>query len=168
MCDEYVVIRMKSELLAPSLAPRKLSYGGDVVEEIGRGVIELKRTVVEAARGARVTQEAWAGVMRILYRSVFEPLSRNAGYCDEADEDFSLEQRLQAIKFYTEVVADHWHKIHGQLKRVFESDLNETEIALNEISGCIRVLLSTVGVTYRKTEDGQCWVDFNSAFLDFW
>jgi len=176
MCDEYVVIRRKSQLLAtyPLFEPEpgkgfsrgKLSYDGDLIKKIGISGIELKKAVIEAAGGSKVISEVRSDVMRILYRGIFEPLSRNAAYCDETNEDSAVEQNLQAIKFYRELIADYWCNIHKELTLVFESNLSETEPALKEICGYIRELLKRVGITYGNTQDGQYWVNFGPNLLD--
>jgi hypothetical protein len=177
MCDEYVVIRMKSQLLATlpliefepnvGFAGAKLLYGGDVVDEITRGSSELRKIVTEAARGVRAVPEAWSDVVTTLYRGVFEPLSRKAAYCDGANGEPFPEDRLRSVRFYHELLAGCWYEIHEHLKRVFDSDLRETENGLDGISSRIRALLRKIGVTYRKIDGNQCWVDFKSGFFDW-
>jgi hypothetical protein len=178
MCDEYVVIRRKTHLAATQplfeLEPGKrlgagvLSYGGDAVSAIELGIGQAEDIVLEAACGARAASDAWRDVTRALYRGIFEPLSRDAAYRDGALEGPPLDQRLQSVEFYRDVLADPWNRMHEGLRRVFDSNLSESEVILDQIVSCLRAFLKIIGVTYRKTDAGLCWVDFSSSFFEKW
>jgi hypothetical protein len=176
MCDEYAVIRRKSLLVSnlPLFEPEpgkgfvagKLNYSGDVANDISQGIAEIEKIIIEAASGTKAVSDSWSDLTRTLYRGIFEPLSREAAYCDGTPEESMSHKKLLPIKFYRDVLADCWSKIHGGLNRIFDSNLDETEVILNEIVCSIQALLKTIGVAYRKTEDGRCWVDFKSSFFD--
>jgi len=180
MCDEYVVIRKKAELIstlplievktetAHVLTTGKIRYGGDIVQDITQSEIALEKTIIEAASGQMEIADAWRFILGIIYRKLFEPLSRNSAYCDAISENRLPDEPLRDINFYQELIADRWGKIHKGLKRVYNSDLDDTEIVLDEIIFEITSFLEEVGVKYRNLEENQCWVDFKSYFFDKW
>lgn len=169
MCDEYVVIRRKTELAStwslfdsqpgPGLVVGKLEYGSSVVDTVAAGTQQIVATVIEAASGQRAPSDSWACLVSVLYRGIFEPLARHAAYNDVAASSQTIEG-LNTIRLYREVIAAHWSSIHGGLKRVFASSLEETETVLAANSDTIRRLLLIMGVSYQRMPNGSCWVDF--------
>ncbi len=101
--------------------------------------------------------------MGLLYRAVLEPLARNAAYCDAASQVPTLDELQYADPLYRQVVHRHWPGILDRLRRVFTSDLTETEIVLAEILETLRTLVSELGGIYRQTDQGSCWVEFKEG-----
>ncbi|OGO59309.1 MAG: hypothetical protein A2029_05005 [Chloroflexi bacterium RBG_19FT_COMBO_47_9] len=178
MCDEYVVIRRKSHLAA-NLAvfepePGKgfmagiINYGGNIFDEVSKGDEELEKIIVEAASGLRRVPNSWNDLMIVMYRLVFEPLSRNAAYCDDISGEMSGWMELQTIKLYRDLLSEYWEIIHDELIMVFDSNLHETETCLKKIADAIEALLGKIGVDFRKMEDGKCWVSYSAVFFDNW
>jgi hypothetical protein len=178
ICDEYVVIRKKTRLAAaqppfeigPSrtLSGGVLSYGADPVSAIELRLTQIADIVFEAACGAKLASDAWRDVLRALYRGIFEPLSPDAAHRDGALDGPPPDQRLESVDSYGDVLADSWNRMHEGLRRVFDGNLSETEVVLDEIVSCLRVLVTIIAVTYRNTEAGLCWVHFSSSFFDNW
>lgn len=168
MCDEYVVNRLKTQILgtvplvqeAPDrpLTVVELSYGAVPYELISQGFEKLKVILEEARSGTRPPSEAWPVVSRILYRNFFEPLSRYCAYVDDL-EAFNLDLALSQIEGYREFLRPHWLKTREGLQRLITSDLNETERVLEEIIVTLRALLSQFGVVYGGTPK-ECWIRF--------
>jgi hypothetical protein len=176
MCDEYVVIRRKSVLASnlplfeqepyEGLVAGKLSYGGDIAVNLRNGVIDLEKIIIEASKHREVVSGAWTDLIRILYRGIFEPLSRYTAYVDGTSIESELNIELKSNNFFNDVISGFWVKIHNGLNRVFESKLDDTEVVLSEIVGILQELLKMIGVTYIVIENGICNVEYKSTFFD--
>ncbi len=178
MCDEYVVIRRKAHLAANHALfepePGKgfmsgiIKYGGNNVEEVSKGGEELEKIIVEAASSLKGVSTSWNDLIKVLYRCVFEPLSRNAAYSDEKPDETPEEIELQPIKFYRDLLSEYWEIIHNGLKMVFDSNLQETEAIVKMIADTIQELLGKIGVNFHTIDGNICWVNYSAAFFNTW
>lgn len=172
MCGEYVVIRRKVELMRTyglvefepggGLMAAEPSHPGSVVVTVAETSAKVGALVREAAIGLSSAPEAWSKLVSLLYRGILEPLARNAAYCDGASERATQELELWATGAAKWLVT-FWAAVHSGLRRVHESELKDTEQVEQANLGGIKTLLSSIGVTYRPTESGDCWVEFRLA-----
>lgn len=175
MIDEYLVSRMKANILSinnsfqlesgKELIGGKLNYGGNVLNRIKAAELQLKEMVEKLRIESRSIPETWREIIRILYRNIFEPLSRNAPFCDENQEPRNEEQ-LKSVKIYRELIVEYWENIHDQLKVVYESNLSKYESALNEIYNIIDALFNRIGITYSRVSGEDCWVNIDPKILN--
>lgn len=172
MCDEYVVIRRKARLMATlplveveggaGFSTAELAYGGSIIDTFMKGASEIRSTLRDASRGLLPASDSWSKLAGLLYRAVLEPLARNAAYCDAASQVPTVDESHYADPLYS-LVHRHWPGIQDRLRRVFTSDLTETEIVLAELLETLRTLVSELGVIYRRTDQGSCWVEFHAG-----
>jgi hypothetical protein len=101
----------------------------------------------------------WPSLVGVLWRGIFEPLSRHAAYVDAENQKPSDESQLHLQPFYRAVLGRHCTTTRGALRRSFESDLLATDEVTVEILEVMRALLEEVGVTYRKMPGGECWIE---------
>jgi hypothetical protein len=168
MCDEYFVIRCKAQTLAevPLLEPNRgqgrvcaeLRYGASLEHSVSVGTGEIEAAVRDAACGARGASDSWALVVGLLYRRLLEPLARSAAYLDAASSPVFPD--MSENRLYHELIHLRWLAMRDGLRRVFASRLQETEVVVAEIHASLRAVLGDMGVSYRRTERGECWVEF--------
>lgn len=171
MCDEYVVIRQKVLILGtvPLVQAAEgsepvvvgLQYGGSLSKEVSYGIEALQSSINEGRTGIRPAQDSWAGVTSVLYRNVFEPLSRYSAYVDDVPSSSSADDELKEFERYQTTLRHDWLLIHEALRRLVTSGLADTELVLDTIQTTLRKMLNELGVSYRQVETG-CWVEFGS------
>jgi len=175
LMDEYLVSRMKSKILSScnsfqlesgkDLTGGKLSYGGNVFKRIKTAGIEFKQIVESLKKESVSIPEAWGHITRNLYRNIFEPLSRNAGFCDENQESCDDEQ-LKSIRMFIDLINDYWKDIHERLKTLYENNLNNYEYVKNDIANIIDSLLNGFGISYSRIHGEDCWVNIDPHTID--
>jgi len=171
MCDEYVVIRQKVLILGtvPLVQAAEgseavavgLQYGGSLSKEVLYGIEAIQSSIDQGRTGIRPAQDSWAEVTRVLYRSVFEPLSRYSAYLDDVPSSSSADDELREFERYQTTLRRDWLLIHEALRRLVISGLADTELVLDIIQTALRKMLNELGVSYRRVETG-CWVEFGS------
>lgn len=154
MHDEYFVCRRKA-VLASTLplfdAPgrpgyrtiRLLAYGGDVVGSLEAASLALEELSKQMPWGTLMSDHAWPDVRHVLYRQVFEPLSRDAAFRDGSLEDQPIEPIDLASEsdFYRDWLNERWPSMLAILRRSFASDLEEMSGALTELRGALERLI---------------------------
>lgn len=174
MFDEYIVIRHKAELMAAvplidyegGLVTGRIMYGDDVTARLHRCEAGLKRVLLGVGMRRTSVAEAWPDMLGHLYRDLLDPLGRNAAYCDAYEEEQETDNELYT-PFFRRCFATHWQEIHRQLQRVYE-ELNSYDEAVALCVGQLRQFLASIGMTYQRTDNGECDAHFDAAFFLGW
>ncbi|MFZ6029874.1 MAG: hypothetical protein ACOYYS_19340 [Chloroflexota bacterium] len=176
MQSEYVVNRKKAYLAGTNhlfeverggeLVTGQFRYGDSVSKRLDNAIKSLGKTVIGAATKEITISDAWLCLVNDLYRDILEPLARDAAFRTGTTDEHLTEKEALESKFYKDHFDVHWRKIRSELQRTMNSELKEADLALDEIVKTLRIFLECIGVTYRKTDDDRCWVDFRTNFFD--
>jgi len=167
--DEYVAIRWKSSLMASiplveisdgNKSVVHLQYGSPVASLLDQASSELSQISLDAADKKLSIDDAWSKLLQTVYRKIFEPLARNEAFLAviPANEDIPSQSASDSL-FYQQFVEPYWEKTKTQLERSFNNDLEEQEIALNEMAGILDDFVRGLGVTHSKTSGGDYYIE---------
>jgi hypothetical protein len=167
--DEYVAIRWKAFLMASiplveisegNKSVVHLRYGSPVASLLDQASSELSQISLDAADKKLSIDDAWSKLLQTVYRKIFEPLARNEAFSAviPANEDIPSQSASDSL-FYQQFVEPYWEKTKTQLERSFNNDLEEQEIALNEMAGILDDFLRGLGVTHSKTSGGDYYIE---------
>jgi hypothetical protein len=170
--DEYVAIRWKVSIMAsiPLVEDSDgnktvvgLRYGLLTAPLLDKAATDLRQIINDAAIKKVSIGDAWNKLTQVVYRKIFEPLARSEAFqaVIPPSEDVPLPpQGASESLFFQQYVEPYWEKIKTQLERSFNNDLEEQDIALNNMVCILEDFLRVMGVTYRKTSSGDCYVLF--------
>ncbi|MDZ4859300.1 MAG: hypothetical protein SGI88_09955 [Candidatus Hydrogenedentes bacterium] len=174
MHDEYVVGRIKSEILATvplvdnadDATTVRIMYGDKVDIRLENAFGGLYRTISNASLGAISKSDTWNQLTNIMYRDILEPLGRDSA-CRYGNEEVPRTETIALQSpFFSQIFSEYWNGIRVQLERTIDTGLRETEPALDEIVTILRSFLAKIGITFQKTVDGICWVNVDRGWLD--
>lgn len=169
--DEYLVMRHKTAILGTlALVDGEdgpvtvvLGYGGDVGQLVAAGEQGIRQIVFDVTGGQRSVEQVWPEFCGHLYRGILEPLTRYAAVQDSYLEHPQAGEKPET-PLYRRVTGPFWSALHRELRRAFDAP-EETEDALRASMAELRNYLTRIGVTYRKTSDGGCYVHFDESFF---
>lgn len=157
MHDEYAVARLKNVFLGEHLTlcdeqgqniPWFIEYGSSLsalFDQTPRQV--CTRDMLQIAPSMRKS-----AMLPIMYRFIFEPLARQAGFLTPIPPDYPLQwldNSPEENVFYREVIAPYWISIKSALEASFDSQFNKTEEALGTISKTMDVCLDRLRREYK-------------------
>lgn len=169
---EYVAIRWKASIMALIPLAEKPDgektvvygrYGSHIAPSLDQAALDLPQIIHDAADKKLSIGDAWIKLLHVVYRKIFEPLARNEAFQAVIPPSEDVPLLLQGASeslFFQQLVEPHWDKIKTQLERSFNNDLEEQDIALNTMVSILEDFLRVMGVTYRKTSSGDCYVLF--------
>jgi hypothetical protein len=173
LLDEYLVNRWKTRLLgtealieyAGELTTVAIVYPEPIADVIERSAAGLGRISAAWSRGETDVGPTWDSLTGWLWRSVFEPLTYDAGRraVFASIDDVLAAPRSSA--FYCRHVAPHWEPILAQFERAYANEA-ETEDALDRIVASLQSVSSAFGVSIRPHDEG-CWVEFDERFASW-
>jgi len=150
--DEHMVARWKTVVMGSvplvdvegGLSIAYPMYGNLVAPMLENASISLKKTIRSGLGSFEKAQ-----LLLIVYRGIFEPLARNAGFQSATPkEELPVENNPGKSAFFQEHVVSFWEQIDKQLERSFKSSLVDMDDAVNEIVKVISTFLDYVEDLY--------------------
>ncbi len=160
--DEHMVARWKAAICSTTrlfdseygLDVGYLWYGESLrsmLEEAGSSLAEV---ISDAASHRLGAEDAWSWIADLVYRGVFEPLAREAGFrAGNPSSQLGPYNSPAESRFYRRHVEPHWRATRYQLDRSFGTDLAEMDEALVELMNIVTQFLARIGVTYQTNSD---------------
>lgn len=172
--DECAVSALKTALLATreltdhdgGLTPAQVMYGSSISALIDNAYHNLSQLVVRAAMGITPVAEAYNDVIAEIYRGIFEPLARDAGFRLGNSDAPHPNSNAAESRFFREHVEPFWEQIHETLLKSVHNEFVQTDSIVSQLADAVDSFLRHIGVETKAVKDGGCWVDFNTRFFD--
>lgn len=135
---------------------------GPILDDAGRRIIAI---VTAVARGAQPYAAGWQELLRIVYRSILEPLARECACGDGSAEENRppREPSAERSPFYRQHVAPYraeWQRALRHAADTFDTVPAEAVAALVQMRETLVRFLRHVGVAYEPRAGGQSHVKF--------
>ncbi|MFL5624277.1 MAG: hypothetical protein ACJ788_01615 [Ktedonobacteraceae bacterium] len=155
--DEYAVARLKNIFLGGHLTLRdEQGQSIPLFIEYGSSLSALFDQIPHQLRTRDILQIAplirKSAMLPIVYRFIFEPLARHAGFLTPIPPDYPLQWSDNSPEenvFYREMIAPYWVQIKSSLEVSFDSQFNETEKALDAICKTVDACLDRLRQEYK-------------------
>ncbi len=156
--DEYVVNREKAAIsLAHPIydhpnqpgmrTPLILSYGGQLAESLAGAGEELVALSRRRAEDGTAPDDEWNRLTTILYRQIFEPLARDAGFRAGIGEASVFEPNDAVnVPFYQDRVAPYWEAALAQIERSYRAGLRDMDQTLDGLVLLVHAFIGDLGL----------------------
>lgn len=158
--NEYVVNCRKYGILTDIYGT--LGVNTDLIPKFSNLEGKLFNTINNAAAGIKPISESCTELLTVIYRDLFEPLTRYLSGYDSLKDVPEIE--FKQYKFLDEVVFAFWNSIRRELQKGFEQPELITETITN-ITDILTKFLRSIGVTYRELDDGSYYFHFDNSFF---
>lgn len=158
--NEYIVNRRKYSILAEIYGT--LGYNQELIPLFHDVEDKLLNIVNNAAMSIKSIDESCTELLTIVYRDLFEPLTRYQAGFDVING--IPEIPLEKYDFLNNVAYAYWESIQEELRSCFNNPgiIIET---MNDITQTLTNFLRKIGVTYRELDDGSYYFHFDNSYF---
>ena len=172
--DEFATSFLKSKILGfqrlidydGELTTGLFAYGESIASDLNKAQSNLADLVIGAVDHDISIQEAFNGAIVQIYRNIFEPLSRDAGFRFANPDIPHPNSDADSNWFYREHIKPFWLQIEIILQDSMKNDFNKYDTVIYELGSVIDGFLKYIGVFISENSDDGCRVDFNTGFFD--